>query len=178
VEAAVEPAAESGNGAGAEDLNARLASAEARAIEYQNEALRARADIENLRKRTAREVENAHKYGLERLVNELLPVKESLDLGLAAAATATDVAPVREGLELTVKMFQAALERLGVAEIDPAGRKFNPEQHQAIGTEVSGELEPGTVFAVVQKGYLLRDRLLRPALVRVTVAPAAAAGED
>ncbi len=154
------------------DLQAALAEAQARADAFREDSLRARAELDNLHKRTARDVENAHRYGAEKLVQELLPVKDSLELGLAAAA-APGTAQIREGLELTLRMLATALERVGVAEVDPAGQRFNPEQHQAIGTDTTAPVEPGTVVTVVQKGYLLRDRLLRPALVRVAAAPAA-----
>jgi molecular chaperone GrpE len=96
----------------------------------------------------------------------MLPVKDSMDLGLSAAQNATDVTTLREGMELTLKAFNQALERLGVAEVNPAGEKFNPELHQAISMQAS-DAEPNTVITVVQKGYRLHERLLRPALVIV-----------
>ena len=135
--------------------------------ELENEILRARADVENVRKRAQRDVEAAHKYGLERLVGELLPVKDSLDLGLSAAATASEVESLTEGMELTVKMFNDFFEKLGIEEIDPAGLPFNPDFHQAMMVEESTEAAPGTVVKVIQKGFLLNDRLVRPALVIV-----------
>ena len=132
-----------------------------------NEILRARADTENFRKRAARDVEAAHKYGLERLIGELLPVKDSVDMGLSAAHSATDVESLTEGMELTVKMFNDFLDKLGVTEIDPHGAPFDPDFHQAMTVEESAEAEPGTVLRVMQKGFLLNDRLVRPALVIV-----------
>lgn len=176
----VAAAAAEANAAGAEltveALQAALAETEARVAQHRDEALRARAELDNVRKRAARDVESAHKYGLEKLVGEFLPVKDSLELGLSAATSAAEVAPVREGIDLTLKMFAAALERLGVTEVDPKGQKFNPDLHQAIGADTTTDLEPNTVVMVVQKGYVLRDRLLRPALVRVAAkAPAAGA---
>ncbi|MEQ8231100.1 MAG: nucleotide exchange factor GrpE [Gammaproteobacteria bacterium] len=135
--------------------------------QYRDEALRARAEADNVRKRAERDVEAAHKYGQERLVNELLPVKDSLDLGLAAAATASDIESLREGMTLTAKMFGDFLDKLAVTAIDPAGERFDPELHQAMTMEASNEATPGTVLRVMQKGYLLNDRLLRPALVVV-----------
>ncbi len=154
-----------------EALQEALAEAEARAERFREEALRARAEMENFRKRVQRDVENAHKYGIEKLVNEMLPVKDSLELGLAAAAGAEGADSVREGIELTLKMLADALERLGVAEVDPGGQKFDPQYHQAINTETAAGAEPGTVVTVIQKGYLLQDRLLRPALVTVAARP-------
>ena len=138
--------------------------------DLKNEVLRARADAENVRKRAERDVEAAHKYGLERLVGELLPVKDSLDLGLSAAATASEVESLTEGMELTVKMFKDFFEKLCIEEIDPAGLPFNPDFHQAMTVEESTEAEPGTVVKVIQKGFLLNDRLVRPALVIVAKA--------
>jgi len=128
--------------------------------------MRARADADNLRKRTARDIENAHKFGQERFIAEMLPVKDSMDLGVAAAETATDIATLREGMALTLKAFAQALEKLGVTEVNPQGEKFNPELHQAISMQPS-DTEPNTVVTVVQKGYCLHERLLRPALVIV-----------
>lgn len=138
--------------------------------QMRDEALRARAEADNTRKRAERDVEAAHKYGQERLVNELLPVKDSLDLGLAAAATASDIESLREGMTLTAKMFGDFLDKMAVKAVDPQGERFDPELHQAMTMEESGEVAPGTVLRVMQKGYLLNDRLLRPALVVVAKA--------
>ena len=135
--------------------------------ELKTEVLRARADVENIRKRAARDVEAAHKYGLERLVGELLPVKDSIDLGLSAAASASDVDSLTEGMGLTVKMFDDFLDKLGVSELDPVGQPFDPDFHQAMTVEESTEAAPGTILKVMQKGFLLNDRLVRPALVIV-----------
>ncbi len=135
--------------------------------ELKTEVLRARADAENVRKRAARDVEAAHKYGLERLVSELLPVKDSMEMGLTAAAAASDVDSLIEGMELTVKMFDDFLDKVGVTELDPNGLQFNPDFHQAMTVEESAEAAPGTVLKVMQKGFLLNDRLVRPALVIV-----------
>ena len=135
--------------------------------ELKTEVLRARADVENIRKRAMRDVEAAHKYGLERLVSELLPVKDSIDLGLSAAASASDVDSLTEGMELTVKMFDDFLDKLGVTELDSVGHQFDPDFHQAMTVEESADVAPGTVLKVMQKGFLLNDRLVRPALVIV-----------
>ncbi len=148
-------------------LREALAEAQQKAEDHWNEMMRVRAEMDNLRKRSARDVENAHKYGLEKLINELLPIKDSLVLGIQAAETATEIQSLREGMELTFKMFQSALEKLGVSEVDPSGEKFNPELHQAMSMVESDEAEPGTVLNVMQKGYTLNDRLLRPAMVIV-----------
>jgi len=161
------------------ELEAELAEARREAEAQRDQSLRTRADMDNLRKRTERDVENAHKYALERFALELLPVRDSLELGLAAAGDeAADVARLREGTELTLKMLTAALEKSGIVEIAPQGEKFNPDLHQAMATQPSGEVEPGSVLTVYQKGYTLNERLLRPALVIVSAAPPAPAGGD
>ena len=149
-----------------EELTQSLEEWQAKADGYLNELLRTRAEAENVRKRAQRDVENAHKYGQERLVGEMLPVKDSMELGLSAAQTAADADSIREGLELTLKMFNAALEKIGVKEVNPVGEKFNPELHQAMSMQ-EADAEPGSVLTVVQKGYQLNDRLVRPAMVIV-----------
>jgi len=159
-----------------EALQAALDAANARAEEYRNDALRARAELDNVQKRTAREIANAHKYALERFLTDLLPVKDSLDLGFAAAAGSSDIATLREGMELTLKMLDAVLEKHGVQVVDPVGEPFNPELHQAMSVQESTEVAPGTVVTVVQKGYVLNGRLLRPAMVIVAKRPAGDGG--
>ena len=154
-----------------EQLQQALVEANAAGEKHRDDCLRAQAELENMRKRSQRDIENAHKFGLERLVNELLPVKDSLELGLSAADGATEVASLVEGVDLTLKMFVTALEKLGIREVDPVGEKFNPEFHQAMTMQATSEAEPGTVMAVIQKGYLLNERLLRPALVTVASKP-------
>ena len=152
------------------DVEALLRSIEEwkqKAAENQDLAMRARAELENLRKRTTRDVESAHKYGLERFVNELLPVLDSIELGIAASQSAGDVAALRQGMELTVKMFGDCLQRLGVAAVNPVGEKFNPEKHQALSAQEAADTEPGTILSVMQKGYELNGRLVRPAMVVV-----------
>lgn len=168
-------AAEAAAGEAADGDDA-VAALEAQVEALKEEVLRARAEMDNVRKRAERDVEAAHKYGQERLVNELLPVKDSIDLGLQAAAGATDVEALREGMALTEKAFGDFLDKLAVLAVDPLGERFDPEQHQAMTMEESVEHAPGTVMRVMQKGYLLNERLLRPALV--VVAKAAAAGSE
>ncbi len=152
----------------APDLDAELKEAREEAAAHLDDLLRARAEMENLRKRSEREVENAHKYGLERLMSELLPIKDSIELGLNAADDAeVDAEKLREGLELTLKLFDTATGKFGLEEVNPEGQSFDPEYHQAMSTQEVAGKEPGTVITVVQKGYLLNDRLLRPAMVIV-----------
>jgi molecular chaperone GrpE len=166
-------------GDAAPPLEAALDAAKAQAEEYRTDMLRARAELDNVLKRTAKEIASAHKYALERFLAELLPVRDSLDLGQAAAAATADLATLREGMGLTLKLLDTALEKHGARALDPAGEPFNPDLHQAMGLQESTELAPGTVLTVVQKGYVLNERLLRPAMVIVSKRPPAgdAAGE-
>ena len=124
--------------------------------------------MDNLNKRAARDIENAHKFGLERFMNELLPAIDSVELGLKAADDSdADVAKLREGLTLTLKLFTTAGEKFGLLEVNPEGQNFDPDFHQAMSIQAVEGVEPGTVVLVVQKGYLLNGRLLRPAMVIV-----------
>ena len=150
------------------DLETELAEARAESAAHLDDFLRIRAELENLRKRAARDVENAHKHGLERFMTELLPVKDSVELGLSAADGAEpDAEKLREGLELTLKLFDTASEKFGLRELNPEGQSFDPEYHQAMSMQDAAGVAPGTVITVVQKGYLLNERLLRPAMVIV-----------
>lgn len=164
-------------GEGEEDLDyetllQQLHEARTKADENWNQTLRTRADMDNLRRRSERDVENAHKYALEKIAGDLLPVKDSLELGLSAAqGESQNVAKLIEGTDLTLKMLRTVMEKSGIREINPLHEKFNPEQHQAMSMQQSAEHEANTVVAVYQKGYLLNDRLLRPALVVVSAGP-------
>ncbi len=158
-----------------EELQQMLTEAQAKAEEHWNQVLRVQAESDNSRRRAERDVENAHKYALERFVNELLPVKDSLEMGEAAAsAEGADLAKVREGLELTGKMLAAAVAKFGVVELNPMGEKFNAERHQAMAMQDLPDAIPNTVVAVYQKGYQLNDRLVRPAMVVVASAKSGA----
>ncbi len=150
-------------------LEAELAALRAKVDSHWDKLLRSNADLENLRKRNERELENAHRYALERFVAELLPVKDSMELGLSAAREdGSDRSGIREGIELTLKMFSSALEKFAVEEVNPAGEAFDPELHQAMTLQETEGVAAGTVVNVVQKGYLLNQRLVRPALVIVS----------
>ncbi len=133
------------------------------------EHLRLLAEMDNQRKRLARDVEAARKYGTERLLGDLLPVVDSLTAGLNAATE--DAEKLREGMVLTLQLLDKALENHGLVMINPMGERFDPERHQAMSLVDGNGAEPGTVVAVLQKGYLLNDRLLRPALVAVAREP-------
>ncbi|MCK8515783.1 nucleotide exchange factor GrpE [Methylonatrum kenyense] len=157
------------------ELEAALEEAQAKAEENWNQFLRARAELENIRRRAERDVQQARKYSIEKLAGDLLPVKDSLEMGLQAAQEeGASVASLREGSELTLKMLEQVLERFDIKLVDPVGEKFDPELHEAMAMQPSREHAPNTVIQVVQKGYALHDRLLRPAMVIV----ARAADED
>lgn len=142
----------------------------------QDRFLRTAAELDNLRKRSARELENARAYGIERFAGELLGVLDSLEMGVAAGADATAEA-LREGGEATLRLLFAALDKFGIRPVDPVGENFDPQLHEAMTTQPSATAEPGSVLTVVQKGYTLNGRLLRPARVIVAAeAPAETAG--
>lgn len=148
-----------------------LLEALAKAEENWNSYLRVAAEMENLRKRAQRDLEQAHKFGIERFATELLAVKDSLEMGLAAAqeAKAEDtVATLLEGKTMTLKQLGGAFEKFGISELDPTGQPFDPALHEAMATQPSADQAPGTVLIVVQKGYTLNGRLLRPARVLVS----------
>ena len=167
-EAAAEAAAEDAvAGDDAPDSpEAALAEAEARANENWEKYLRAAAETENVRKRAKRDVEHAHKFALERIGKELLAVKDTLELGLESGENAS-VESLQEGSAATLKLLSATMERFGIEVIDPAGEPFDPEFHEAVSMQPSDTVEPGSVAMVLQKGYSLNGRLLRPALVIV-----------
>jgi molecular chaperone GrpE len=161
------------------NLQGLLEDARNKVDEHWNQLLRTQAELENLRRRAERDVENAHKFGLERFAQELLPVKDSLELGLSASTSEDEaVVKLREGMELTLKMLSGAMEKFGIAEVNPVGAPFDPQQHQAMTMQESAEQPPNTVLAVMQKGYLLHDRLIRPAMVVVAKAPAGEPGAN
>ena len=150
-----------------EQLTRSLDEARREAQAHMETALRARAELENVRRRAERDVANAHRYGMDRFVNEFLPVRDSLELGVSAAGDDADIARVREGMELTLKLMAAAFDKLGLEVVDPAGEPFDPDLHQAMSTQEGQEGQSGSVLTVVQKGYRLNERLVRPALVVV-----------
>jgi molecular chaperone GrpE len=153
-----------------EDPAALLEDARNKADEHWNELLRAKADMENLRRRQARDLENAHKHALDKFVTELLPIYDSMELGLnAAEGEDASLEAVREGLEMTMKMFLSSIAKFGLEPVNPSeGDDFNPELHQAMGmTPVEG-IEPNKILNVAQKGFQFNGRLLRPAMVMVS----------
>ena len=155
----------------AEELQKQLEEVKQEAKENWDRALRFQAEMENLKRRTQKDLENAHKFGLEKFAKELLVVLDSLELGIqASTADNPEVVKLREGSELTIKQFEAVFSKFNIEKIDPLGQPFNPEQHQAMSTQASAEYEPNSVMIVFQKGYMLSGRLLRPAMVVVAKA--------
>jgi len=151
--------------AASSETEAALAEAQAKLATLQEEFLRAKAETENIRRRAQEDVTKAHKFALESFAEYLLPVIDSLEAALAD--TSGDSTKVREGVELTLRQLNAALEKGRVIPINPVGEKFDPHRHQAI-SMVPSEQEANTVVAVLQKGFLISDRVLRPALVTVS----------
>lgn len=153
-------------------LEELLADAETRVLEQRDAWLRALADAENARKRAQADIASAHKYGVERIAESLVPVMDSLQAALAEDTA--DLATLRSGVELTQKQLGAAFEKASLVEINPlAGEKFDPHMHQAM-MAVESEADPNTIVAVMQRGYRLHDRVIRPALVSVAKAPSKA----
>jgi len=132
-----------------------------------DKVVRAQAEMENLRKRAARDVENAHKYALEKFTNELLPIMDSLELGLSASVKAKNLDDLCKGMELTLEMFNTVMEKFGITMIEPKGEKFNPELHDAVSMQETNDSNSGIIIEVMQKGYTLNGRLIRPAMVVV-----------
>ena len=151
-------------------LARQLDEYETRLVEMREIMLRERAELENQRKRLQRDLEQARRFANEKLLADLLPVLDNLERGLAVGG---DAAGLRSGVELTLRELSRVIEANGIRVVDPAGQPFDPERHQAMSMVPSAEHAPGTVVAVMQKGYVLNDRLLRPALVAVSKAPGA-----
>jgi molecular chaperone GrpE len=151
-------------------LEELLKRAELKAEEHRDAWLRAKAETENARKRAQLDISNAYKYAVEELAERLLPVRDALEAALATPDPSVET--LRSGAELTLKQLDAVFDRAKLVEIDPAGEKFDPNLHQAI-SMVAADGEPNRVVAVLQKGYRLHDRVIRPALVTVSKAPGA-----
>ncbi|GAA0303520.1 nucleotide exchange factor GrpE [Psychrosphaera haliotis] len=152
-------------------LQADLAAANAQIDAQKESVVRAAADVENIRRRAAQDVEKARKFALEKFVNELLPVIDNMERAIEFSDKENEtLKPVLEGVELTQKSFVDAVSKFGVEIVDPQGQKFNAEFHQAMAMQPSADVEPNTVIAVMQKGFTLNGRLLRPAMVMVSKA--------
>ncbi len=148
-----------------------IAELQAKVDENWDKFLRTAAELENVRKRAARDVENAHKFALERFSTDLLDVRDSLEMALSAGDEAS-VKTLREGNETTLRLLATVMQRFGLEELDPQGEPFDPERHEAMTMQPSADAEPGSILTVFQKGYALNGRLLRPARVVVAAAPA------
>lgn len=152
-----------------QDLEQQLEEVTAKSEDYHDRFLRAKAEMENLRRRTDRELSNAHKYAVEKFARELLSVVDSLELGIQASESDDpEVLKLREGSELTLKLLLDIMEKFNIKPVGKVGDRFDPELHQAMTTQPSSDAEPDTVLQVMQKGYQIHDRLLRPALVIVS----------
>jgi molecular chaperone GrpE len=160
-----DPAAPTDSGTARSDVEERLKQAELAAQEHHDAWLRARAEADNVRRRTQTEIANAHKFAVENFAGELLPVKDSLEAALAVETATAE--SMKSGVELTLRQLKSVFEKFNLKEIDPVGQKFDPHRHQAIST-VESDAEANTVVQVLQKGYLLHDRVIRPALVTVS----------
>ena len=157
----------------AERLAAELAALQVQLTEARDAQLRAYAEMENVRKRAQRDVEAAHRFAVERFALDMVEVRDTLELGIAAGTTPESASFV-EGMQATLRLIDKAFDRAGIAVVDPAGQPFNPEFHEAMVTQPSADQAPGSVLAVVQKGFTLNGRLLRPARVVIARAPDAA----
>ncbi|MHB8667226.1 MAG: nucleotide exchange factor GrpE [Burkholderiales bacterium] len=167
---ATTPAADAGPGPTAESTpgpEQQLRLAEQKAQEHLESWLRAKAETENLRKRAQTDIANAHKYGAESLATALLPVRDSLEAALATENTTLE--SLKSGVELTLRQLDAVFDKANLREINPVNEKFDPHRHQAM-TMVEHAGEPNQVVSVMQKGYLLHERVIRPALVTVSKA--------
>jgi molecular chaperone GrpE len=170
-EVAVEATAEA-EGPTVDAVQAEIESLTAQLTEAKEQALRAQAEAQNARRRAEQDVEKAHKFGQEKLVNDLLPVVDNLERALEAMGDADEtLKPVLEGVELTLKSFQDTLKRHSIEALHPLGEPFDPQLHQAMTMVPSPDAEPNTVIDVFQKGYTLHGRLVRPAMVVVAKAP-------
>lgn len=151
-----------------ESLEAQLTETEQKLNEYWNEVMRARAEMENTRRRADKDIANARKFALEKFSNDLLPVVDSLGHALECEFGDNEFArSIHEGVNMTMNMFLQTMERYGIKQVNPLGEVFDPNQHQAVSIEESPEAKPNTILRVLQKGYLLNDRLVRPAMVVV-----------
>ncbi|SQG00346.1 heat shock protein GrpE [Paucimonas lemoignei] len=166
---------QAGDAASGEDLVTRVQVLEEQLAAAQDQSLRVAADLQNVRRRAEQDVEKAHKFALEKFAGDLLPIVDSLERGLDLSNPDDEsIRPMREGIELTLKMFNDTLKRYQLEAIDPHGQPFNAEHHQAMAMQESADVEPNSVLKVFQKGYQLNGRLLRPAMVVVSKAPSPA----
>lgn len=176
---AADAAAEQAAGAetGGQDEGSELDVLSAKLQEYQDQALRAQAEMQNVRRRAEIDVEKAHKFAVEKFVKELLPVADSLEKAVESTEGQENagelVASIREGVEMTLNLFMNSIKKFNVEQLNPVGEPFDPNQHEAMSMVPAPDAEPNSVVAVVQKGYLLNGRVVRPAMVVVAKAESA-----
>jgi molecular chaperone GrpE len=152
-----------------QELQKQLTQAEELADSYKDSMLRTQADMKNMQRRLELDMANAHKFALEKFALELLPVVDNLERAITAHIhDESGAGSLLDGVDLTLKMLIKAMEKFGIESIDPEGQPFNPEFHQAVSTQANSHVAPNTVLSVLQKGYLLNKRLIRPALVVVS----------
>ena len=149
-------------------LREKLDATQAKADESWDTLVRLQAEMDNHRKRSEKQVEDAHKFASQKFVESLLPVVDSMEMGMAAEG---DVDQIRKGMDLTIKLFESVMEKNNIEAVDPMGEKFNPELHQAMAMQPNPEMENNTVMAVMQKGFTISGRLIRPAMVMVVKNP-------
>lgn len=155
-----------------------LEAAQTALADAEEQVLRAKADAQNMRRRAEQDVAKAHKFALEKFVNELLPVIDSLERAVEACPQDNaETDPIRQGVEMTLNLFMNSVKKFSVEPIDPQGEPFDPQLHQAMSMVENPDVEPNTVIAVMQKGYLLNERLVRPAMVMVSKAASGEAGK-
>lgn len=156
-----------------EQLQAQLNEANEQIESQKDSVVRAKAEVDNIRRRSAQDIDKAHKFALEKFAGELLPVIDNLERALGAADREHEILkPMVEGVELTLRSFLSTVEKFGIVEVNPQGDVFDPVKHQAMGMQESEEAAPNTVIAVMQKGYELNGRLIRPAMVMISKAKA------
>ncbi|WP_136680426.1 nucleotide exchange factor GrpE [Neptunomonas sp. XY-337] len=148
-------------------LEAELAAAQDEVAQLKDQALRAAAELQNVRRRAEQDVEKAHKFGLEKFANEMLPIVDNLERAIESCGDEEATKAIREGVEMTLSMFLSGLAKFDIEQLDPQGEAFDPALHQAMSMVEAPDAEPNTVVAVMQKGYSLSGRLMRPAMVMV-----------
>ena len=151
-----------------DDLQQQLSDAQAKVSEYWDQIVRAQAEMENIKRRASRDVENARKYSIEKFANDLIPVMDSLEQGMDSITDDTDIATIKEGMKLTIGLLAKTLDAQGMVQVNPKGERFNPEYHEAMTMVPSDEIPADHVMDVFQKGYQLNGRVIRPARVVVS----------
>ena len=149
-------------------LREKLETTQKKADESWDTLVRLQAEMDNFRKRSEKKVDDAHKFASQKFVESLLPVVDSMEMGMAAEG---DVDQIRKGMDLTIKLFESVMEKNNIEAVDPMGEKFNPELHQAMAMQPNPDMEDNTVMAVMQKGFTISGRLIRPAMVMVVKNP-------